>query len=100
METPHMQYQPQQSQQAPTPKRSTTGPVIGIVVVLAMIVVGVLYFWGERVDTLNKNRELLQKGADTQVEQLQTQSASDDLTSIEADLDATDINAIDTGISN
>ena len=32
------------------PTRSPIGPVIGLIVILAIIIVGGLYFWGERVN--------------------------------------------------
>ncbi len=85
-----------------SPKKTQLGPVIGLIIILAIIVVGTLYFWGQRVENTQVPQDTVmqtdQTGqTDTQTEQLQTQSSSDDITSIEADLNATDFGNIDSG---
>ncbi len=92
-----------------TPKKSPLGPVIGLVIILAVIIVGSLYFWGQKVEqdaaiknapTQTEQRVVETAPVDSQVEALQTQSSSDDINSIEADLNATDFTNIDGGIEN
>ena len=66
------------------PRRSGgTGFVIATVLILALIVIGVVYFWKAR-------------GAnDAALQQVQSQSSSDDASVIESDLNATDVNSVD-----
>ncbi len=89
-------------------KKTPLGPVIGLVVIIAIIVVGSLYFWGQRteksmmnvpVDTTSQTNGTQETSTDAQTQQLQTQSSSDSIDSIEADLNATDLGSIDAGVS-
>ena len=65
----------------------SAGPVIGIIVILAIIILGGLYFWG-------------QGGSDTTtVEEINTESTSDDTASIEADLEDTNIEDVDSELN-
>lgn len=76
----------------------SAGPVIGLVVILAIIILGGLYFWGQRTDdgeALTDETTL----TDEAVEAINLQSAADDTASIEADLDATDIESTDSEIN-
>lgn len=61
-----------------------SGPVIGLIVILAIIILGGLYFWNQRA-----GNEILE------YDDINTQSEADNTTSIEADLDATDIENLD-----
>lgn len=61
----------------------SAGPVIGIIVILAIIILGGLYFWGQRA------------GDGTVLEEINTQGVSNDTSSIESDLNATDIENLD-----
>jgi hypothetical protein len=67
----------------------SAGPVIGAVILLAVIVVGGLYFWSQRgpSEADIETSEL--------IEDINTQSQSDDTASIETDLEATDLEVID-----
>lgn len=104
MNTPTPPVMPPPSPMMESPKKTQIGPVIGLIIILAIIVVGTLYFWGQRVEktqntgTQNTQTEQTTPAeVDTQTEQLQTQSTSDDIYSIEADLEATDLGDIDSG---
>ncbi len=86
------------------PKKSAVGPVIGLIIILAIIIIGSLYFWGKRVDDQTQNtqvqpvqNETFVEG-DIQLQQLEVQSSSDDLNSINADLNATNFGNIDAGV--
>ena len=74
------------------PGEGSTGPVIGTIIILAVIVLGGLYFWGQRAS----NQALTPEQIQEQVNMIQDQSTSDVPADIEADLNATDINNIDS----
>lgn len=74
-----------------TPQQeSSVGPIIGAIIILAVVVFGFLFFWGER-------------GADqaleSQIDTIETQSNSDETSSIEADLEATDVDNLDAELN-
>ncbi len=68
------------------------GPIIGSVIVVLLIVLGGLYFWGER---LNKEGASGAAAPDVAVETLRSQGTSDDVASLEADAAASDFSGID-----
>ncbi len=80
MQNPQMTT-PVGGQQSP----KSIGPAIGIVIIILVIILGAMYFWGQTIDRreamLNQQMETLE-----QEEGLPEQSSSDDLGSIEADL--------------
>lgn len=75
----------------------SVGPMIGVIIILAVIVLGGLYFWGQRVDRSDNALN----GDDTvaELEQIESQSSSDEVSSIEADLEATDIDSLDAELN-
>ncbi|MEX2014079.1 MAG: hypothetical protein WD896_01865 [Parcubacteria group bacterium] len=66
---------------------SSSAPIIGAIVILAIVLLGGLYFWVERA------------GDEAMVENIKAQSGSDDTASIEADLYETDIDSIDAELN-
>jgi hypothetical protein len=68
----------------PAPKKSY-GAAIGIVVIILVLIVGALYFWGEKMSATDEAAVTTEAQTETPV------SSSDDASSIEADLKATDI---------
>lgn len=70
---------------------SSAGPIIGAIVILAVIVFGALYFMGERGDNQVLN---------SQLEEINTQSDSDETASIEADLNSTDVDSVDAELNS
>lgn len=85
------QMPPLQSQ----PEQKSMGPLISVVIILALIIVGGLYFLKERASmdtTIPAGDEV-----DLVNASLKKQGTSDDLNSIEADLNATDLNNLDQG---
>ena len=96
------------------PHKSPLGPVIGVIIILALILIGGFYFWGEQqaknaplVEPAPQNEAVMPSNGQTPAEtveedatmmQLQVQSQSDDLSSIEADLNATDFTSLDAGV--
>jgi hypothetical protein len=75
---------------------SSVGPMIGIIIILAVIVLGGLYFWGQRA---NKSGNALDENTAAELDQIQSQSSSDEVSSIQADLDATDIDSLDAELN-
>lgn len=84
----------------PTNERSS-GPVVGVVIIILVLVVGALYFWGAK---LNKEQiqgaEKITNNADPVANSLRSQSQSDDLDSIQVDLQNTDLNSLDSDMEN
>ena len=64
-----------------------SGPIIGAIVILAIIILGGLYFWSQRA------------GNDAVIDEINTQSGSDEASAIEADLNATDIENLDAELN-
>lgn len=86
---PPMQSQPE--------KKSSVGPLIAVIVILALIVIGGLYFFQMRSSQNTFVPEMPVEQPDAITESLNEQSDSDDLNSIEADLNATDLDSLDQG---
>ncbi len=76
-------------------EKKSSGPLIAVIIILALIVVGGLYFLKERSEQNSYVPQNVEE--DTITESLMQQSASDDLDSIEADLNATNLDNLDQG---
>jgi|SRR3989344_6377803 len=76
-------------------QKKSSGPLIAVIIILALIVIGGLFFLKERIgqDTY------VSPEIDSVTQDLQTQGNSDDLSSIEADLNATNLDNLDQGAS-
>ena len=82
--------------QAPMEKKSM-GPLIAVIIILALIVLGGLYFLKERS---SQNSTIpAEITGDPITNSLEQQGNSDDLSSIEADLNATNLDNLDQGAS-
>lgn len=81
---------------------STAGPLIGSIIIIMIILVGGLYFWGsmiiERKAEIEMQQTLQDQTSDAETAAITSQSTSDESASIEADLNATDIDAVDADI--
>lgn len=69
----------------------SAGPIIGVIIILAIIILGGLYFWGQRVGD--------EAMTDKAVESINMQSNSDAAAAIEADLESTDIENLDAELN-
>jgi len=80
---------------------SSTGPVIATVIILAIILLGGLYFWGQRStpSTDLYGNSVGTTPADSSTAAIDTQGTSDDPNSIQADLDNTDTNTVDSQLN-
>ncbi len=95
---------PIQSMVEDAQKDGTAGPLIGSIIVILIILIGGLYFFGSLVSAkkaqVETEQALEEQNEILQVEQTAKQSKSDDVTSIEADLNATNIDTVDKDLSD
>ncbi len=70
---------------------SSVGPIIGAIIILAVIVFGFLFFWGERGDN---------QALDNQINSIEAQGNSDETAAIEADLNSTDVDGVDAELNS
>jgi len=73
--------------------KKSAGPLIAVIIILALIIIGGLYFLKERAS----QPVYPATTSDVITDSLNSQSSSDDLNSIEADLKATDIDNLNQG---
>ena len=74
-------------------KESSIGPIIGAIIILAVIILGGLYFWSERGD--DSAAPETEDAAVAELGVIKEQSSSDETNAIEADLKATQIETLD-----
>lgn len=77
-------------------EKKPVGPLVAVIIILALIVIGGLYFLKARS---SQNIYTPTTQGDTVTDALKKQGTSDDITSIEADLNATNLNNLDQGAS-
>ena len=100
-----MQQAPPQeeaSSSGQTPQKSM-GPMLGIVIIVILLVLGGFYFWGTQIkdrsqveDKTEMTAQEIANQEDTALERLESQSTSDEIDDIEAELDATDTENLDS----
>jgi len=84
-------------------EEGSTGPTVALIVILAVIVLGGLYFWGQR--TSNNVTDIYGNPISTSTPTVDTsttienQSSTDDSASIEADLKSTNLDNIDSQLN-
>lgn len=75
--------------------KKSVAPLVAVIIILALIIVGGLYFLKQRSTQETYVPPVEQ--TDGIMEALKKQGSSDDLNSIEADLNGTDLNNLDQG---
>lgn len=101
-----------QNVEAPKPfseeHQSHVGPILGVLIVVLVLILGGLYLWGSMIAD-NENGALVERTipnnepettraqADGQI--MGTVSSSDELGAIEADLESTNLNDLDTELN-
>jgi len=80
---------PAPSQQ--TPASSSLGPVIGAIIVILVLGLGALYFWGARLNEQTPDDLPFIPGDGTSESWMPPSSASDEAAAIEAELQATNM---------
>ncbi len=85
----------------PTQEKSV-GPILAIIIVLLLVVLGGLYFLGQRKSNVQSSIESASVSGDTSqiTASIKSQSSSDDSTSLEQDLNNTNTTNVDSGVSN
>ena len=85
---------------SPASNRSV-GPVIGLIIILAIILIGGIYFWSSRMNSKtnitpdNNPNPAINSGESVSPEAILNQSSSDETSAIEADLNAFNESDID-----
>jgi FtsZ-interacting cell division protein ZipA len=84
-----------------TPKRVGIGSTVGTIIIIALIVLGGLYFWGKRLEESKNLQQVTTEDTQTTAPQLSAEeqennlikntNPSDELNSIEADLNGTNL---------
>ncbi|MBX4198861.1 hypothetical protein KW800_01105 [Candidatus Parcubacteria bacterium] len=77
---------------------NSVGPVVGVIIILAVIVLGGLYFWGTRDNATDGVNQNVATPSGDSASAIETQSSSDDTSSIQTDLDNTNTN-LDTELN-
>lgn len=73
--------------------KKSNGPLLAVIIILLLIIVGGMYFLGQRLSEDGP----LSPDQDEITASLEAQSSSDELQSIEADLNATEVDNLDQG---
>lgn len=79
--------------------KSSIGSIIGTIIVIAVIILGGLYFWGKRIDegrakidlVSNETAEIVVDENDAESASIKSVTNSDELIDIEADLNSTNL---------
>jgi len=83
---------------------SSIGLIIGSIVVILILALGGLYYWGAQLNTqvglYDPNLQHVGDPTDPLTQQLQTQSSSDSLEAIESDVLDTDLTSLDTDFAD
>ncbi len=84
-------------------KKLQMGPIIGSVIVVILLILGGLYFIGKRIgenETPAPLPQVILDTPDSALEALGEQNTSDEINSIQSDLDATPIDELDAELGN
>ena len=76
--------------------KSSIGSIIGTIIIIAIIILGGLYFWGKRVEESKSKENLVSDTSSpmqaSEAASIQSVSPGDDLNSINSDLQSTNLN--------
>lgn len=88
-------------QMQPVSKKLSFGPVLGIILIIILLVLGGFYLWGQKLNTggVMTAEEILQQ-EDPLLVDIESQSTSDEISNIEDDLGAIDLEALDSELEN
>jgi len=73
------------------PQKTSTSGIIGTVIIIALIILGGLYFWGKRINTQKEMNTLIQQEQQSTQEAttIEAVSESDEASTIQAELEVT-----------
>ena len=105
------QNQPIQNNGEPTVEapqnKSSIGSIVGTIIIIALIILGGLYFWGKRIEEAKSTQNVIndQTGStettdtDQEAAAIKSMSSSDDINSIEADVQSTNLDNLDAELN-
>jgi hypothetical protein len=80
--------------------KSSIGSVIATIIIIAIIILGGLYFWGKRIEESKIKKDLITdfttETTDNSANAIYGLSSGDDLNSIETDLNGTNLDNLGT----
>ncbi len=91
--------------QMPVQNKSSLGSILGTIIIIGIIILGGLYFWGKRIEESKLNQNLVSQSTDEtpQVQDeasvIKSVSSGDDFQSIQADLDNTNTSNLDKEVN-
>ncbi|HBD24666.1 MAG: hypothetical protein A2566_02990 [Candidatus Zambryskibacteria bacterium RIFOXYD1_FULL_40_13] len=85
--------------------KSSVGSIIGTIIIIAIIILGGLYFWGKRIEENKAKENLITTFSEpstnsSEANAISSVTAEDDLNSIEADLNATNFDNLDAELNS
>ena len=86
------------------PNKSSIGSIVSTIIIIALIILGGLYFWGKRIEEAKNAQTTMTDTTTANAEQneaatIRSTSSSDDVSSIEADLNATNLDNLDAELN-
>lgn len=80
------------------PQKGSTGGIIATIIIIALIILGGLYFWGKRINNQRDSAALMnqEQMANQEASVIQAVGTSDDTDSLEAELNATQTSGLGT----
>lgn len=82
-------------------KEGSVGPVIASIIIIILIIVAGLYFWGSILKERGYTpEEFVDPNNDPKVEELESQGSSDEIDEISDDLGNTNIDDLDSGLDD
>jgi uncharacterized protein HemX len=77
------------------------GPIVGVIIILIVIILGGLYFWYKRAHAPapTDSAAVTEAATDAEVSEIMTTSSSDDTASIEADLNNTNTDGLNSQLN-
>lgn len=89
-----------------TQNQSSIGSIIGIIIIITVIILGGLYFWGKRVEEQKYNEKLISESQQApeptiinESTKIKTLSTGDDVDTIQADLNNTKTDNLSTELN-
>jgi FtsZ-interacting cell division protein ZipA len=81
-------------------QKSSIGGIIGTIIIIALIILGGLYFWGKRIEESKLKQDMATDGTPSQATAYQANVGSaDDLNTIQADLNASNFDNLSSDMS-
>ena len=84
--------------------KSSIGSIIGTIIIITLIILGGLYFWGKRIEESKSTQSLTDDTTrmtidDSEATAIKSLNSSDEVGSIEADLNSTNLDNLDSELN-